>query len=197
MLAPAASRPPANLGLVSPADPAISTRSWALPLAATLVILAIASVGLEPRVVPAVYVAVVTPALCASDVSVHRLPNALVLPGYAAAALGIAGDWLATGAFPVLAFVAGVAYAGALLLLSVLGGMGMGDVKLAGVLGFAGGLAGAETALLAPVAAFLLGGVAAVIALRSGRGTSIPFGPYLLAGFWIALLIGSRAGGAA
>jgi leader peptidase (prepilin peptidase) / N-methyltransferase len=37
---------------------------------------------------------------------------------------------------------------------------------------------------------FLLGGIAAIGALRGGRGASIPFGPFLLAGFWVAVVVG-------
>ena len=61
----------------------------------------------------------------------------------------------------------------------------MGDVKLAALIGLAAGAATPDAA----VAAFLLGGVAASIALvRRGRGVRIPFGPWLLAGYWVALI---------
>src|SRR3954471_13140692 len=46
--------------------------------------------GLPPgQVVAAGYVAAVTVPLCVIDVREHRLPNALVLPGYAFAAAGV------------------------------------------------------------------------------------------------------------
>ncbi|MGX5682544.1 prepilin peptidase [Schumannella luteola] len=170
-----------------------ATEGWGLPAAATLAVLAVATTGIGPTVLPALYLAVVSPALAAIDVREHRLPNVLVLPGYGAAALGLGGEWLVSGAVPVTALVAGTAYAGALLMLSMLGGMGMGDVKLAGVLGLSAGLASPDAALLSPVAAFLLGGAAAAVALARGKPGSIPFGPYLLAGYWIALVI-SRGG---
>jgi leader peptidase (prepilin peptidase)/N-methyltransferase len=147
---------------------------------------------LEPfafPLLPLLYLAAVTPALCAIDVVVHRLPNALVLPGYPAAALGLAGEWLRTGDAPVVALLAGVASTGFLLALSLGGGMGMGDVKLAGVLGLTGGMLGVTTAILAPLAAFVLGGLVAVlVAARRGPGARLPFGPFLLAGFWIAVI---------
>lgn len=167
-----------------------STRDWwPLPLAATLAVVAVSSVGLEPRVIPALYLAAVTPALGAADVRERRLPNDLVLPGYAAAGLGLAGDAVAHGGVSMLAILGGVAFFGSFLLIAALGGMGMGDVKLAGVLGIAAGLVGVTALVVAPLAAFLLGGVAAVAALRGAGASSIPFGPYLLAGFWIALLV--------
>lgn len=166
---------------------------WWLPAAATLAVLAVAAAGIEPRVLPALYLAVVSPVLAAFDVREHRLPNVLVLPGYAVAAAGAVGQWLVSGRPPLTALIAGAAFGGALLLLSLLGGMGMGDVKLAGVLGLSSGLLSFEAAVVAPAAAFLLGGVAAVTVLRDAHGRSIPFGPYLLAGYWIALAINRGA----
>ena len=140
--------------------------------------------------IPLVYLAAVTPALIAIDVREHRLPNALVLPGYPAAALGLAGEWIRTGQPPVVALVAGAASIVFLLALNLGGGMGMGDVKLAGVLGLAAGLVGITPAVVSPLAAFTLGGVAAlVVAARRGRGARLPFGPFLLAGFWIAVVL--------
>lgn len=153
-----------------------------------LMVAAIALAGPRPAVVPLAYLAAVTPALCRVDLREHRLPNRLVLPGYAAAGAGVMGEWFVTGDLPLMALVAGAAYLGFLLALSFGGGMGMGDVKLAGVLGLAAGLLGAGTAVLSPVLAFTAGGVAAVVALRRGPGSRIPFGPFLLAGFWIAIL---------
>jgi leader peptidase (prepilin peptidase)/N-methyltransferase len=138
-------------------------------------------------VLPLLYLAAVTPALAAIDVAEHRLPNALVLPGYPAAALGLAGEWIRTGHVPAVALVAGAASMALLLALSLGGGMGMGDVKLAGVLGLTAGMLGITPAVLSPLAAFVLGGiVAVVVAARRGRRARVPFGPFLLAGFWIA-----------
>lgn len=164
---------------------------WTLPAAATLGVLALSTVGLQPDVLPALYLAVVTPTLCATDVRDRRLPNAVVLPGYLAAAAGMLGTWATTGAPPVLAAATGASYFVLLYVLAIAGGMGMGDVKLAGVLGIAAGLLGPTAALVAPAAAFLLGGVAAVAGTRQGVTTSIPFGPCLLAGFWIAVITAS------
>jgi leader peptidase (prepilin peptidase)/N-methyltransferase len=67
----------------------------------------------------------------------------------------------------------------------------MGDVKLATLIG----LAASTATLSAAVVAFVLGGVAASIALiRQGRGARIPFGPWLLAGYWVTVIAGSTAG---
>lgn len=162
---------------------------WEFPVAVVLSVLALVVTGLEPRALPLVYVAAVTPALWATDVVSGRLPNRLVLPGYLAAGSGLVAQWLVTGTPPLLALVSGVAYFVFMLGFGLAGGMGMGDVKLAGVLGIAAGAVGPFAAICSPLAAFVLGGVAAVFALRRGAGSRIPFGPFMLAGFWIAVVL--------
>ena len=162
---------------------------WELPAAVVLATVSVVAAGLEPRVVPLLYLSAVTPRLCAIDIAHRRLPNGLVLPGYLVALAGAAAQWIITGGPPVLGLASGSAYFVFMLAFAVAGGMGLGDVKLAGVLGVSAGLLGLSTAVVSPLAAFLLGGVAAIVALRRGGGASIPFGPYLLAGFWIAVAL--------
>ena len=70
-------------------------------------------------------------------------------------------------------------------------GMGVGDVKLAGVLGLFLGRAVAPALLVA----FLLGtvvgiGVMAVKGVREGRKTAIPFGPFMAVGGLVGLYVG-------
>ena len=80
---------------------------------------------------------------------------------------------------------AGFCALGLLGVLATGGGVGMGDVKLAGLLGIALGdvvsvavwLGGAFATLL------LVGGVDWVAGRRRGR-TEVAFGPILLGGFW-------------
>jgi len=140
--------------------------------------------------VPCVYLAAVTPALWTTDVDERRLPNRLVLPGYLVAAAAACGLWAATGQAPAVALASGLAYFAFLLVLSLAGGMGMGDVKLGGVLGLAAGLIAPAAAVGAPVIAFAVGGIGALVTLVRGRGgTSIPFGPFMLAGFWGAVAL--------
>jgi leader peptidase (prepilin peptidase) / N-methyltransferase len=169
---------------------ALSIRWWRLPAAAVLAAIALVAVGPDPRALPLVYLAAVTPSLCAVDALERRLPNSLVLPGYLVAAAGILAHWIVGGVFSTVAVVSGVVYFVIMLAFAVAGGMGMGDVKLAGVLGLSAGLVSATTAVVSPLVAFLLGGIAAIGALRGGRGASIPFGPFLLAGFWVAVVVG-------
>ena len=72
------------------------------------------------------------------------------------------------------------------------GGMGLGDVKLAFVLGVWLGL---EQSLLCLLLAFILGGVVGVLLLLTGlktRKDAIPFGPYLCVSGWVSFLCGKE-----
>ena len=164
---------------------------WALPASATLAAIAVATIGLDPRVVPALYLALVTPALVVADVTGRRLPNWLVLPGFPVCIAAVVAEGLQGGQLPLAAVLAGLTYFAVFLAMAWAGGMGMGDVKLAGVLGLSAGLIGVAPAVATAVVAFVLGGVAAVVSARRPDGAGIPFGPYLLAGYWVALLLAS------
>ena len=159
-----------------------------LPAAAVLLVVALAATGLQPRIVLLAYLAAITPLLVGIDIADRRLPNRLVLPGYLVAMVALVGQGVVDGTVPVVALAAGAAYFAFMLVFAVGGGMGLGDVKLAGMLGLAAGSLGVGPAIVSPVAAFLLGGVAALAALRVARGAGIPFGPSLLAGFWIEVV---------
>jgi leader peptidase (prepilin peptidase)/N-methyltransferase len=121
----------------------------------------------------------------------HRIiPNRITALGVVLALLiGLALD---PGGEPER-LIAGTA-AGGLLLLAALaypGGMGMGDVKLAAVMGLFLGTAVAPAILVALLTGALLG--AAVIArkgAREGRKTAIPFGPFLALGALVAVFAG-------
>ena len=165
-------------------------RGWSVALA--LATIAVLAVGPGPLLAGPLALAVVSAELVRTDIESHRLPNRLVLPCYPVAIAGIALDGILTGSPPVLAVVAGSAWLGFLLLLNLGGGMGMGDVKLAGVLGLCLGSVGFIPAVAGMVLAFLFGGIAGVLVLArrvGGTQTRIPFGPFLLAGFWVALAL--------
>lgn len=166
--------------------------AWQVPVVAALAVLAWVALGPAVATIPALYVAAVAPELTRVDLTEHRLPNRLVVPGLGVGLVAAAGSWATTGEFPLTPLVAGVAYGGMLLLLALAGGMGMGDVKLAAVLGLA-----SPTPLIAmasPLLAFLAGGLVSVVVLVArGRGVRIPFGPFLLLGFAGALVIAALA----
>ena len=73
------------------------------------------------------------------------------------------------------------------------GGMGGGDVKLAGVLGLYLGWLGWGSLAVGAFAAFFFGGVFGLALMafgRAGRRTAIPFGPWMIAGAWAGILAG-------
>lgn len=129
------------------------------------------------------------------DLAEKRLPNAVVFP-----TLGVVGvlllpaTWAGGTWWPLLWAVAGAA--GMFLLYFLLAliapsGMGMGDVKLALVIGLVLGWLGLSAWLVGLLAAFVVGGLLAIIALVLRRVTlrgSIPFGPSMLMGALIAVL---------
>ncbi|WP_275263109.1 prepilin peptidase [Kineococcus radiotolerans] len=141
------------------------------------------------------YLAALAVALALIDVDVHRLPDAIVKPAYPVSLLLLVTATALTGEWS--RYVHGLIGGAGLLLLYFLlyqlwpGGMGFGDVKLAGVLGLYLGWWGWEALVVGAFAAFLLGGIVGVGVLltrRGGRKSRIPFGPFMLAGAWLALL---------
>jgi leader peptidase (prepilin peptidase) / N-methyltransferase len=122
----------------------------------------------------------------------HRIiPNGLTLAGAAAAVAILAVT--DPGGLPEH-LIAAVAAGGFLLVAAIAypGGMGMGDVKLAAVLGLFLGAAAGPAMLVALVSGTLAGAV--VIArrgARAGRKTAIPFGPFLALGGLVALFAGT------
>ncbi len=71
--------------------------------------------------------------------------------------------------------------------------MGFGDVKLAGVLGLHLGWLGWGQLALGAFLAFFLGGVVGLALIATGRATrksAIPFGPFMLVGALVAVLVG-------
>jgi leader peptidase (prepilin peptidase) / N-methyltransferase len=123
----------------------------------------------------------------------HRIiPNRLTATG-ALLALA-AGSALGPGGEPQRLIAA--AAAGGLLLAAALaypGGMGMGDVKLAAVMGLLLGRAVAAALLIALLAGVLLGMlVIARKGARAGRKTAIPFGPFLALGGLTAVFAGEQ-----
>ena len=70
-------------------------------------------------------------------------------------------------------------------------GMGMGDVKLAGVLGLYLGRAVAPAIFIALISGVLVGAIViARLGQAKGRKTAVPFGPFLALGGLIAFLFG-------
>jgi leader peptidase (prepilin peptidase)/N-methyltransferase len=123
----------------------------------------------------------------------HRIiPNAITAAGAVLAlAIGLALDPSGEPA----RLIAGLA-AGAFLLIAALaypGGMGMGDVKLAAVLGLCLGASVAPALLVALLAGVLYGAIVIARAgTREGRKTAVPFGPFLALGALVAVFVGPQ-----
>lgn len=119
------------------------------------------------------------------DIATRRIPNRVTVPAAAAVLVLRAGFEPSTLGKAALA---GAIAFGALLLLAVLtrGGLGMGDVKLAALLGLMLG----ATVLPALLIGTIAGGIAAaaVLIARRRRGDTIAYGPYLCFGAAIAIL---------
>ncbi len=74
-------------------------------------------------------------------------------------------------------------------------GMGFGDVKLSGVLGLYLGWLGWGSLAVGLFLGFLFGGlvgIGLVVVKKGGRKTAVPFGPFMLSGALVAILIGQR-----
>jgi leader peptidase (prepilin peptidase)/N-methyltransferase len=140
-----------------------------------------------------------TLALTLIDLDHQLIPNRVLFPS-----IGIAGGVLAIGAVTdgassaLLRGVAGgIAYFLGLLAFALIarGGFGMGDVKLALLLGLFLGYVGWGELALGAVLAVLLGGIASVLLLVSrtkGRDSKFAYGPYLVIGAWIAIIWGEQ-----
>ena len=156
------------------------------------------------QILPLVYLAVATIPLVYRDVRSHRLPNAWVFTGVGIVVFSWAGMWLSAGDIPGVSMLSAGGYFLFMLALAIAGGMGMGDVKLAFVLGAVTGTFGITPAVLSPVVAFLSGGIVSAgilvsaqlltraSGLMSWQATQhrrIAFGPFMLAGAWVALIV--------
>jgi len=124
------------------------------------------------------------------DLEYRIIPNKITgLGAVLALAIGLALD----PAGEPGRLIAGVAAGGFLLLaaLAYPGGMGMGDVKLAAVMGLFLGAAVAPAVLIALLSGVLLGVVlVARKGAHEGRKTAVPFGPFLAFGAIVAVYAG-------
>lgn len=159
-----------------------------------------AATGTRPEVGVWLLLAPVGVLLVLVDFRVRRLPDVLTLSVAVAALVllaAVASVPEHTGHWPSAALGALALGAGYLVLFLINpGGMGFGDVKLALGTGAVLGWYGWGALLLGTFAGFLLGalyGGALVVMRRAGRGTAIAFGPFMIAGAYLGLLMGAYA----
>src|SRR3954463_10840695 len=171
-----------------------ATISWRYPLVEAVTGLLCAAVvlryGADSDVwLPLAFVILLVP-VTLIDLDFHIIPNTLMLIGAVVAVALV----LATTSDALVQHLIAAAAAGGLFLIAAIAypaGMGMGDVKLAGVMGLYLGRAVAPAIFTALLLGTAMG--AAVIArygVREGRKTGIPFGPWLAAGSLIGLFFG-------
>lgn len=191
----------------------IALRSWAARLAATdsgwlarwfVALLAalggIGSASLARSYAEWLAFAVLSTAcalLVVIDLAAFRLPDRIVGPMYPLlfSLLGLAavaeGDWRRL----VRAAVAGLILLVGYFVLAFVNpqGLGLGDVKLAGLLGMFLGWLGWSHALVGTLAAFALNAGCAVVLLAVGkadRRTDLAFGPWMVAGAALGAALG-------
>lgn len=156
---------------------------------------AVAAVTISEPELLAVWVpiAAATPVLAWVDWKVHLLPYLIVAPLYVL-------TWLLTGLGALLmrdasvllgALVGNVLVFGFYLVLSLIGPMGYGDVRLSAVVGVALGPLGLVATYYGVFFGLCIGAVVGLVLVRGrlGRKTPIAFGPYLLLGAFAAIWV--------
>jgi leader peptidase (prepilin peptidase)/N-methyltransferase len=129
------------------------------------------------------------------DVRHRIIPNRLLYPFFLVSVAYLAVARLAGAPLDLADSAIGcLGYGGGLLLVALISprGMGMGDVKLAGLVGLVLGALGGRYVVVAAGVGILVGGVAAVVALVAGRSrkSGLPYGPSIALGAGLAALAG-------
>lgn len=156
-----------------------------------------ARVGLDPALPAYAVFGLVAVTLVLVDLAEHRLPDVLTLPSYLvgtallalAVALGSATGSLGRAALSALVALAVFA----LLWVVAPSGIGLGDVKYAGVVGLHAGWLGWGALVVALVGGFVVGGLVSLALLATGRvglRSRVPFGPSMIAGALVGIVVG-------
>lgn len=168
--------------------------SWRYPAFEAINALLFAAAGLKfgwtIELIPALLLISTLVIVANSDLDMRIVPNKVIVPalvlGVPAQALAYPDQWLTWTLSALIAF--GVMFAVAL---AYPAGMGMGDVKLAAVLGLYLGRAVAPAMLIA----FAVGTIVGIVVMmakgvQAGRKTGIPFAPFMALGGVISLFWG-------
>jgi leader peptidase (prepilin peptidase)/N-methyltransferase len=176
------------------ATPSINRAGWRVPAvasagAAAAIAVVLVKHSLHDIALGLALIATLVP-VTLTDIERRVIPNKIMLrAAIAAVAIG-----LVTRPSGVPEQLIAGAAAGAFLLVMVIAypaGMGMGDVKLVGVLGLFLGRSVA-VALIVGVLGVAIAGIAIIAAkgIAKGRKTGVPFAPFLAIGAVVALLAG-------
>jgi len=176
---------------ISPRYPLVEAATAAL-----FVVLTLRLAHLHLALAAYLYFAAAGLALAMIDFDHKRLPNSIVLPSYLvlaillSAASAVNHDWAALaraaiGGAALFAFYVAI-------VLAYPAGMGFGDVKLSGIIGGVLAYLSWSTLIVGAFGGFLLGaliGVAVMAGGHGGRKTALPFGPFMIAGAFIAIFV--------
>ena len=194
---PAAQRSPGRRRRSVPVGPICRRHAVAI-LATTGLVETLLALGIGPDPALPAFLALgaVGVVLATVDLVTRRLPDPLVLAAYASGLvlLGVAAAVLRDAAPLLRAGLGMVALFGLYLVLALVNpaGLGFGDVKLAGALGLHLAWRGWDVLLVGALAGFLLAALAALVLLatrRATRSSDLPFGPFMLAGALLAVVV--------
>jgi len=173
---------------------------WAPVVAAAGAVIAGPFFAPQPVIVVTTYLLALVwgTVLAMIDLEVRRLPDLLTLPAYPVAVALLAGCSAVTHNWPAL--LVAVACAGgavAVFLAAALAGsssagLGLGDVKLAGVLGALLGWIGWASAVMGLLSGFVIGGVVALgllIFRRADRKSHMSFGPAMIVAAYLSCVV--------
>ncbi len=140
-----------------------------------------------------------TVVLTVTDLDAFLLPNRVLLPGTLLSVGALAaGAWL-EGSLAALGrgLVVGAGYLVVLGAVSLLlpHGFGMGDAKMAFMLGTFAGFWGINAVATMLLATAVLGGLPAIVLLVTGRASRddhLPYGPAMIFGTWLAIALEGR-----
>ena len=175
--------------------PSWKSTAWRAPLPLALIALLVVAVvirfGADERTVTGVILVTVLVVVSAIDLEQRRIPNRIVLPA-AALVLVLQIAFFPDEWYEWVGGAIGAALFLALPLVVVREGVGMGDLKLALLMGAALGVAVIDALLYGTLAAAVLG---LVLLRRHGneaRRMGFPFGPFLAFGAIVALFTGPQ-----
>jgi leader peptidase (prepilin peptidase)/N-methyltransferase len=169
--------------------PTPALRALAAVVGGPLAIVCVAVFGFDLEGLVAAFFAIVLVALALVDLEERRIPNVIVLPATAIVlVLQIVREPGKTLEWVVAALAAAAFFL--VPLVAYRGGVGMGDVKLALLLGAALGRAVVPALLIGTVTAALVSVVVLAQRGSEGRKTAIPYGPFLALGGIVALFVG-------
>jgi len=125
------------------------------------------------------------------DACYRRVPTSVVALGAGSVAIVLVTGTVITGDVARLAtaLVAGTVVGLVYLALWRFASVGLGDVRLAALLGIAAGWISWVAVVWFVVGAHLLAGLVAAVLLVRGRRGHMPFGPFLVAGLYLAVAL--------